>query len=82
MKAKIQPANQQLANTDYASRLVDLKQRVRMTQLRAAVRVNTELIQLYLAIALLSHNFSEQRKLRIHNGFSHLGHEIIVENFV
>ena len=31
---------------------------------------------------LLSRNFSEQRKLRIHNGFSHLGHEIIVENFV
>ena len=32
--------------------------------------------------ALLSHNFSEQRKVRIYNGFSHLGHEIIVENFV
>ena len=32
--------------------------------------------------SLLSRNFSEQRKLRIHNGFSHLGHEIIVENFV
>ena len=32
--------------------------------------------------ALLSQNFSEQRKLRIRNGFSHLGHEIIVENFV
>ena len=32
--------------------------------------------------ALLSHNFSEQRKLRIYNGFRHLGYEIIVENFV
>ena len=32
--------------------------------------------------ALLSRNFSEQRKLRIHNGFRHLGHEIIVENFI
>ncbi len=32
--------------------------------------------------ALLSRNFSEQRKLRIHNGFRHLGNEIIVENFV
>ena len=32
--------------------------------------------------ALLSHNFSEQRKLRIHNVFSHFGYEIIVENFV
>ena len=31
---------------------------------------------------LLSHNFLEQRKLRTHNGFRHLGHEIIVENFV
>ena len=31
---------------------------------------------------LLSRNFSEQRKLRIHNGFSHLGHEIIIENFI
>ena len=33
-------------------------------------------------MALLSHNFLEQRKLRTHNGFRHLGHEIIVENFV
>ena len=32
--------------------------------------------------ALLSHNFSEQRKLRIHNRFSHLRYEVIVENFV
>ena len=32
--------------------------------------------------ALLSHNFSEQRKLRLYNGFRHLGHEIIVENFI
>ena len=32
--------------------------------------------------SLLSHNFLEQRKLRTHNGFRHLGHEIIVENFV
>ena len=32
--------------------------------------------------ALLSHNFSEQRKLRIYNGFRHLGYEIIVENFI
>lgn len=31
---------------------------------------------------LLSHNFSEQRKLRIHNRFSHLRYEVIVENFV
>ena len=31
---------------------------------------------------LLSHNFLEQRKLRTHNGFRHLGHEIIVKNFV
>jgi hypothetical protein len=31
---------------------------------------------------LLSHNFLEQRKLRTHNGFRYLGHEIIVENFV
>ena len=34
------------------------------------------------ASSLLSHNFSEQRKLRIHNGFRHLWYEIIVENFV
>ncbi len=33
-------------------------------------------------VPLLSHNFSEQRKLRIHYGFSHLWYEIIVENFV
>ena len=33
-------------------------------------------------VSLLSHNFLEQRKLRTHNGFRHLGHEIIVENFV
>ena len=33
-------------------------------------------------VALLSHNFSEQRKLRIHNGFSHFGYEIIIKNFV
>ena len=32
--------------------------------------------------SLLSHNFSEQRKLRIHNRFSHLRYEVIVENFV
>ena len=32
--------------------------------------------------ALLSRNFSEQRKLRIHNGVRHLGYEIIVENFI
>ena len=32
--------------------------------------------------ALLSRNFSEQRKLRLHNGFRHLWYEIIVENFV
>ena len=31
---------------------------------------------------LLSHNYSEQRKLRIYNGFRHLGYEIIVKNFV
>ena len=33
-------------------------------------------------VPLLSNNFSEQRKLRIHNGFSHLWYEMIVENFV
>ena len=32
--------------------------------------------------SLLSHNFSEQCKLRIYNGFSHLGYEVIVKNFV
>ena len=32
--------------------------------------------------ALLSRNFSEQRKLMIHNGFRHLRYEIIIENFV
>ena len=32
--------------------------------------------------SLLSHNFSEHRKLRIYNGFRHLGYEIIVENFI
>ena len=31
---------------------------------------------------LLSHNFSEQRKLTIHNGFRHLWDEIIIETFV
>ena len=36
----------------------------------------------YTLESLLSHNFLEQRKLRTHNGFRHLGHEIIVENFV
>lgn len=59
MKAKLQPANHQLANTDYASWLANLKQRVRMAQLRAAVRVNTELIQLYWDIG---HQILEQQE--------------------
>ena len=31
--------------------------------------------------SLLSHNFSEQRKLRIYNGFSQFRDKIVVKNF-
>ena len=62
MKSNFQPADQQLANMDYASWLVDLKQRVRMAQLRASVRVNTELIQLYWDIG---HQILEQQEHKV-----------------
>lgn len=35
------------SNTDYKQWLIDLKNRIRQSQLKAAVKVNSELITLY-----------------------------------